>query len=102
MEGIELDHIEVLDTVEELSQRVDALEADAGSADDQASDNDDDAEDEEDDEEGDAHVVELEVRLTNDSTGPPHVFQLLTCVTELAHTARSIEHLSVVSSFTAL
>ena len=83
MEGIESDHVEVLDTVEELSQRMDALAATASSTEDQDRDDDEDAEDEEDDGEGDALVAELEVQLASDGTVPPPLSQLLTCVMEL-------------------
>ena len=59
-------HAEVLDTVEELSERVDALEQ-AGSAEDENSDDAEDAEDEEEDDAG-AQVAALEVRLASGST----------------------------------
>lgn len=77
MEGIESDHVEVLDAVDELSQRVDALEANAGSTKAEDSDDDDeDAEDEEEDDEGDAQVAELEVRFSRRSCCAPTTFAI--------------------------
>ena len=68
--SVEGDHLEVLDTVEELSQRMDALEEDAGSTKAEDSDDEEDTEAGHGDDAGNAQVVELQVRLGGSCSAP--------------------------------